>query len=283
MIPASVRIHLEHRWGPVSGAEPVAGGCIHAAARLELDTGPAFLKWSADAPAGMFAAEARGLEALRGAGSGLRVPEVLDVWSGGLLLEWLEPAPRDAGSELRLGRGLAALHRAPGPSDVGDNWIGPLPQCNHPAGGWAEFWITRRLEPQLRSASDAGWLPGRRADWEALFARIPELLAPAERDGMSLLHGDLWSGNVLATRAGPALIDPAVYRGHREVDLAMLELFGGWGPAVLRAYQDQWPLLPGYAEQRRAVYQLYPLLVHVNLFGGAYMEQTARTLQAACF
>jgi fructosamine-3-kinase len=128
-------------------------------------------------------------------------------------------------------------------------------------------------------ARTAGREPGARREWERLFDRLPELLAPGEEDGPSLLHGDLWSGNVLSAAGEPALIDPAVYRGHREADLAMAELFGGFDACFHAAYREARPLLPGYAETRRAVYQLYYLLVHVNLFGGGYVAQTAAMLR----
>jgi fructosamine-3-kinase len=161
-----------------------------------------------------------------------------------------------------------------------DNFIGPLAQENGPAASWAEFWRTRRLQPQLEMARRAGRMPGRAAEWDRLMDRLPELLASAEADGPSLLHGDLWGGNVLAAVEGPALIDPAVYRGHREADLAMTELFGGFGADFRAAYQEAWPLQPGYPA-RRAVYQLWYLLVHVNLFGGGYGAQTEGVLREA--
>src|SRR5215207_4748885 len=125
----------------------------------------------------------------------------------------------------------------------------------------------------------AGCEPGPRRERERLLDSLPEFLAPAEEDGPSLLHGDLWSGNVISAAGAPALIDPAVYRGHREVDLAMTELFGGFDARFYAAYEEAWPLLPGYREARRAVYQLYYLLVHVNLFGGSYVGQTAALLR----
>lgn len=283
MIPAGVRERVEARCGAIRWATPVGGGCINPAARLDLDGSTVFLKWNLEAPGGLFAAEADGLERLRAATTELRVPKVLDAWDTGLLLEWLEPAPRGTGFGEQLGRGLAELHRAPIDGPIPDNWIGPLSQENTPAPSWAEFWVTRRLEPQLRRARDAGRMPGRAADWEALFARILEVFAPAEQDGLSLLHGDLWGGNVLATPSGAALVDPAVYHGHREVDLAMSELFGGFDAAFYAAYAESWPLLPGYTDTRRTIYQLYPLLIHVNLFGGGYIEQTAHLLRSACF
>jgi fructosamine-3-kinase len=291
-LPDAVRWEVEARLGPVRDARPVGGGCINRALRLELGNGRAFLKYNPEAPHGFFAAEARGLDALRAAAAGdLRVPEVLDfrdaeaaagpAW---LLLEWVEPGPRGAAFDERLGRGVAALHRraAGGWGWEEDNFIGPLPQANAPAGRWGELWRDRRLEPRLRAARGAGYAPGAPAEWERLLDALPALLAPAEEDGPSLLHGDLWSGNVLAAAGGvPALVDPAAYRGHREVDLAMAELFGGFAPGFHAAYREARPLLPGYGEGRRAVYQLYYLLVHVELFGSGYVQQTRAALREA--
>jgi fructosamine-3-kinase len=292
MIPDALRSAVEARLGPVRGARNVGGGCINHGMRLELADGPVFLKYNASAAPGMFAAEARGLLALREAADGeLIVPRPL-AWAeaeGGvpawLAMEWLEPASRSGDFAERLGRGLAGLHGLATDDEdqwgwMEDNFIGALPQENGWAGDWPEFWRTRRLEPQLRMARSAGRLPGREADWDRLFARLPDLLGDAEADGPSLLHGDLWGGNVLATADGPALIDPAVYRGHREADLAMTELFGGFGERFYAAYRETWPLLDGY-EARRPVYQLWYLLVHVNLFGGGYVEQTAAVLREA--
>ena len=283
MIPQVVAQRIEARYGRIRRVTPVGGGCINPAASIELDCGPMFLKWNLGVSDGLFAAEASGLQSLAAAATELRVPEVLDAWDTGLLLEWLESASPATDFSCKLGYGLAALHRARPSGTAGNNWIGPLPQNNTPAASWAEFWISRRLEPQLRRARDGARMPGSAADWKSLFARIPEALAPAEQESDSLLHGDLWSGNVLSTVAGPALVDPAVYSGHREVDLAMTELFGGFDAGFYAAYTEVWPLLPGYSEARRAIYQLYPLLVHVNLFGGAYIPQAARLLQSACF
>jgi fructosamine-3-kinase len=289
MIPEAVRAAVEAQLGPVRGAAPVSGGCINHGMRVELADGPVFVKYNADAPAGLFAAEARGLDALRAAADGLVVPRAL-AWAeaeGGapawLALEWLEPSRRAPDFTERLGRGVAGLHRA-GRADgwgwMEDNFIGPLPQANAPAASWAEFWRVRRLEPQLELARRAGRIPGKAAEWDRLMDRLPELLAPADADGPSLLHGDLWGGNVLAAPGGPAIIDPAVYRGHREADLAMTELFGGFGDGFHAAYREAWPLQPGYPV-RRGVYQLWYLLIHVNLFGGGYGAQTAAVLREA--
>jgi fructosamine-3-kinase len=235
----------------------------------------------------MFAAEAYALDQLRDHAAELVVPHVIahaeadgdaPAW---LALEWLHPAPRSPEFLERLGRGLAQMHRASTDPSWGwdrDNFIGSLAQQNAPADTWLGFWRDRRLGPQLNLARRSGRLPGREADWERLFDRLPAILRPADEDGPSLLHGDLWSGNVLSTAMGPALIDPATYRGHREADLAMADLFGGFGDRFHAAYGEVWPLQPGY-EARRPVYQLYYLLGHVNLFGGGYVGQTAETLR----
>ncbi len=279
MLPESLRRSLETHFGSLGEARAVGGGSISRAARVEGPDGPFFLKFGPSTPPGMFAAEAEGLEALACAASGLVVPRVLAVDAAWIALEWLEPAPRAAGFGERLGRGLATLHRSTGTWGwERDNFIGSLPQENTPAATWAEFWWTRRLEPQLRRARTLGRLPAQERDWERLRDALPRLLAPAEEDGPSLLHGDLWSGNYMATARGPALVDPATYRGHREADLAMTELFGGFGADFYAAYEEAWPLRPGYREERRAVYQLYYLLVHVTLFGGAYVQRTAELL-----
>ncbi|MEX2609556.1 MAG: fructosamine kinase family protein [Gemmatimonadota bacterium] len=274
--------------GTVLDARPVGGGCISPAARVQGQDGRVgFLKWaSGDTPAGLFAAEGHGLNALRQAGA-VPVPTVLGVdgdrW---LLLEWLEPAPADAAAWTAFGSGLAALHRS---ADGAwgwetDNFIGPLPQANAPAADWPSFWAERRLAPMLARARRTGHLSAadeRRG--HALLAALPDLLGPAAvRDGPSLLHGDLWSGNAHACAAGLALVDPAVYRGHREVDLAMADLFGGFPEPFWAAYAEAWPLLEG-AARRRAVYQLYYLLVHVILFGGGYVARTRAALGQAGF
>jgi fructosamine-3-kinase len=287
VIPGALRRAVEAHLGPIRSATPVGGGCINHGARVETADGPVFLKYNPQSPAGMFAAEAYGLDRLREHASELVVPRVIahaeadgDVpaW---IAMEWLEPAARSPEFLERLGRGLARMHGATVDRSWGwdqDNFIGSLAQQNAPADTWPGFWRDRRLGPQLDLARRAGRLPGREADWERLLDRLPAILRPADEDGPSLLHGDLWSGNVLSTTVGAALIDPATYRGHREVDLAMADLFGGFGDRFHAAYREVWPPQPGY-DQRRPVYQLYYLLVHVNLFGGGYVGQTGEALR----
>ena len=263
----------------------LSGGDINDAFEVELMSGVrVFLKTNASAPPSMFPAEAAGLDWLRAAGA-LRVPEVLAVSNGRddepgfLVLELLTPGQPLRDFDQRLGRGMAELHRFGAPRFGWErpNFIGSLPQRNQAHDSWADFFWYERLEPQLTRAVTAGLASARlRTGFERLASRLTQLVGPAEAPAR--LHGDLWGGNLHIDESGaPCLIDPAAYGGHREVDLAMMRLFGGFGESVFRAYQEVWPLSPGYAE-RIALYQLYPLLVHLNLFGGSYAESVERSL-----
>ncbi len=274
---------------PIRSHAPVGGGCIAHAARLDTDGGAFFLKYGRGEVARTFAAEAAGLRALREAGSPLVVPEVVAVEAeagnrpGFLLMQWIETGRRGVGFWEDFGRDLAALHRrtAGRYGFDGDNFIGRAPQRNRWADAWPTFFRACRLAPQVATARKQGrWQRAWDAPLDALYRRLDDLLPP--HPPASLLHGDLWSGNVLATRAGrAALVDPAAYYGHREADLAMTELFGGFAPAFYAAYRAAWPLETGYAE-RREVYNLYHLLNHLNLFGGGYAEAVASILKRFC-
>jgi fructosamine-3-kinase len=269
----------------VRGRRPLSGGDINDAFAVELADGRrVFVKTNASAPPEMFPAEAEGLAFLRAAGA-LRIPEVLAVSGGGphapafLVLELLESSERAPGFDERLGQGLAELHRF-GASSFGlarDNFIGSLPQSNRAHATWAEFYWRERLEPQLMRSVASGLANSRlRSGFERLAARLAELVGPEEAPAR--LHGDLWGGNLHVDAAGaPCLIDPAAYGGQREMDLSMMRLFGGFGPRVFDAYAEAYPLAPGHAE-RVSLYQLYPLLVHVNLFGGGYVQAVERGL-----
>ena len=265
----------------------MGGGCINNGARVETRAGRFFLKWNADAGHRFFRVEAEGLGALAATNTVL-TPAVV-ARSGGddgvpwLLLEWIDPGPARDGSWRRLGRELAALHRG-GANDAGrwgwhaDNVIGSLPQPNGWTDDWGDFWARRRIHPLARELLTRGAISARQLGLiERAADRAVRLLGPASlTNGPSLLHGDLWSGNVLFAGGGrPVLIDPAVYIGHREVDLAMCRLFGGFPPPFYAAYAEAWPLSPGH-EQRLPLYQLYPLLVHARLFGGGYVESALR-------
>jgi fructosamine-3-kinase len=268
----------------VARVEPVAGGDVNRALRLRLDDGRTlFVKHRPDAPSGMYAAEADGLSWLAAGDGGLRLPAVAAVGEEEgarfLALEWIERGRPGDGYDERLGRGLAALHAAGAPAFglERDNWIGTLPQQNAQAPTWAAFYGERRLGPLGRQAVDRRLLPAGAGDrLERLIARLDDLCGPQEPP--SRLHGDLWGGNAMADAEGlPVLVDPAVYGGHREVDLAMMRLFGGFSARCFAAYEEASPLAAGH-EDRVDLYQLYPLLVHVLLFGGAYAGRAQRAL-----
>lgn len=261
------------------GRTPVGGGCINAAWRLDGDAGSFFVKLNDAGRAAMFAAEARGLEALAATGT-VRVPRPVCHGRAAdrafLVLEHLDLRPGDGASAARLGTALAALHatRAPAFGWERDNTLGSTPQPNGWVDDWVGFWRRRRLGPQLELAARHGH---RLRGGERLLARLDQLLA-GHTPAPSLLHGDLWGGNWAALADGtPVLFDPAVYYGDRETDLAMTELFGGFDPAFAAAYQEAAPLAAGYP-RRRTLYNLYHVLNHANLFAGGYVGQAQRLI-----
>jgi len=270
---------------PVKSARPLSGGDINQAFEVTLgDRRRVFVKTNPSSPRGMFAAEAKGLGWLASARSTLRIPRVVavsapDAAAQYLALEMIDSARQVADFDEQLGRGLAELHRR-APSGFGldhDNFVGRLPQSNTPEATWAEFYRTRRLGAQLRAAADAGLASGRmKRGFDRLFAALDDLVAPAEPPAR--LHGDLWGGNLLCDDRGlPCMIDAAVYGGHREIDFEMMRLFGGFSARVFAAYDEAWPLADGHGE-RVTLYQLYPLMVHVNLFGGGYVGSVESAL-----
>jgi fructosamine-3-kinase len=259
----------------------VPGGDINRALRAVLEDGrEAFVKYRRGAPVEMYLAEADGLSWLAAAGA-VRVPAVLGVGRGAqpfLALEWLDMR-RSAGGE-ELGRALAALHGA-GADAFGyprDNFIGPLAQANGVRSTWAEFYGEMRLLPMGRAAAAAGGIaPEALHALDRLIARLDDLVGPPEPPAR--LHGDLWSGNAATVGGRPCLLDPAVYGGHREVDLAMMRLFGGFDQACFDAYDEVFPSAAG-AHERVALYQLYPLLVHAVLFGGGYGARASAAIES---
>ena len=264
----------------------VGGGSISNAARVRLgDGGQMLVKWLAGSSSGLFTAERRGLDLLASA-KALRVPQVVAQQEAGgdrpafILMAWLGRSASTPEVAEALGRGLATMHRATADT-YGldhDNFIGANPQPNRPVEDWIDFFREQRLAFQMELAGRNGYLPAERARrMEKVLAGLGDWL-PAQ-PAVSLLHGDLWGGNWLVTAAGEAaLIDPAVYYGHREAELAFTELFGGFPAAFYAAYQQAWPLDGGYGE-RKALYNLYHLLNHLNLFGEGYGGQVDSVLR----
>jgi fructosamine-3-kinase len=265
----------------VVAAERLGGGCVSEASRVRLADGQVvFAKSGSGLARGALAVEAAGLQWLREA-DGPRVPEVFAQTDEVLVLEWVEPGHRQKDTDERLGRGLAALHQA-GADAFGwrhDGFIGSIAQRNTPvADDWPSFWLTRRIEPLARVACARG------AVGEDIIALV-ERLGPRLRhlagdpEEPSRVHGDLWSGNVhVDTNGEPWLIDPAPYGGHREVDIAMLHLFGAPSAGFVGAYHEAHPLADGWRE-RLALWQLEPLLAHAVMFGGSYGASAQAALE----
>jgi len=278
MIPAGVAAALEPITGTLATTRAVGGGSINDSYLLTTPTDERwFLKLNDAARVDMFAAEAAGLEELAAADA-VRVPRPMAHGIAGhqayLLLEYLELGHETSLSAAELGRRLAAQHRVT-QDRFGwdsDNTIGRTPQYNGWCDDWIVFWCERRLGFQLKLARDKGYDHGLLTRGAELLDRVPALLA-GHSPAPSLLHGDLWAGNWGATLAGePVIFDPAVYYGDRETDLAMTQLFGGFPAAFYSAYEAAWPLSPGH-EQRFALYNLYHVLNHLNLFGRSYAAQ----------
>ncbi len=261
----------------------VGGGCINTAYVIEGGGCNYFVKTNTPDKLGMFAAEAAGLDEITETGA-VRVPKPVCWGVAGnqafLVLEYIRLGGDGRGAAERLGGELARMHRFTSPRFGWrcDNTIGSTLQVNEESGDWVGFWREHRLGYQLRLASRNGYEGCLRDLGERLGADLGAFFqgyAPQP----SLLHGDLWCGNVAADKNGrPVIFDPAVYYGDREADLAMTELFGGFSAGFYGMYRDAWPLDPGYGV-RRDLYNLYHVLNHLNLFGGGYANQAERMLE----
>lgn len=284
-LPASLKSELERLFDfRMTDTSFLSGGCINPSVRLDTSQGPFFLKWNDAArfPA-MFEKEALGLQALANSQT-LKIPQVIGTGevegTSYLLLEFLEKTVGTSKSWHQLGHQLAAMHQHTS-GQFGwdsDNYIGSLPQYNAKHESWISFFRAERLMPQVALGAQKGLI---RADvqkqFDLLCQKLPELMPSATKP--SLLHGDLWSGNVLMTlHDTPCLVDPAVYYGHREAELAFTQLFGGFPNSFYDAYQEAYPLENGY-RQRVDLFNLYPLLVHLNLFGEGYLWDIKSILQ----
>ncbi len=289
MIHAQVRDLLERSLSDKTGTEvrildlqSVGGGCINDCYRVESSAGRFFLKVNSDTRfPGMFKAEAKGLELL-GDHSEFAVPKPIIVESSGvqqfLLMEWLESGDAGLDFDQQFGRKLAELHKA-SQSKFGldhSNYIGSLSQSNTAHSTWAEFLWLERLLPQIKLASSSRLMTRAMISGFDLLENRLHSIYPEEQP--SLIHGDLWSGNYGISEDGnPMIFDPAVYYGHREMDLAMMKLFGGFSASIFESYHESFPLENGWNE-RIPIGQLYPLMVHVNLFGSSYCAQVERIL-----
>ena len=239
-----------------------------------------FIKTHADPPPRHFTTEARGLEWLQEV-QAVAVPAMLSVSDDPpyLALQWIEEGQRTLGGEREFGRALATLHQAPCShfGRLDERSTGSLGLPNAPGGSWSRFYATQRLLPLARIAAERGALRGSTIrQIETLATRLDEHVEPGLLP--SRLHGDLWAGNRLVDTEGRSwLIDPASHGGHREFDLAMMQLFGGFGEECWAAYQEQFPLDEGWRE-RVSLHQLAPLIVHAIKFGRAYVGPTEEAL-----
>lgn len=283
-IPAAVETEflrlLEKRFAEkilLRGFSPIAGGCINQGGRVSTSAGDFFIKWNDAAKfPGMFEAEAKGLTLLKACRT-IYIPEVISQgtehnWQF-IVLEFVNSTNRSQSFWKDLGTELAELHRNTDTHFGLDhnNFMGSLRQINDQSIAWIDFFVNNRLQPQLKLATDNGLIsPFVVQKFETLYKKLSSVLATEKP---ALLHGDLWNGNLIINhQGGPCLIDPAVYYGHREVDLAMTRLFGGFADEFYESYHESFPLTPGFRE-RYDIYNLYPLLIHVNLFGSSYIPQ----------
>jgi len=268
----------------VQRKEAVGGGCISHAYRLYTTKGVFFLKWNYSCADDLFVREAECLRELKKfAGDELVIPEVIlageaDELSGFILLENLETGSIPA-QDIKFGRGLAHLHRHQ-QKDFGfnhDNYCGSTPQLNDWKESWIEFFAENRLGFIIRLIQNSRTMSSSDLRvFEKLIDRLDDFMPGNSRS--SLIHGDLWSGNYLYTVNGPAIIDPASYYADREMELSIMQMFGGFSTKMWAAYKEAFPLDAGW-EDRVRIYQIYHILNHYYLFGGSYLQQAISIVQ----
>lgn len=286
MLPTSIANHFKEAFNSeVKSHNRTFGGSINQAAQVQLVDGSRFfVKWNRPALGDIFKKEKEGLDILAQADTDLVIPQVHDLQTNSgldvsfIVLDYIEPCEPNNDFFEQFGRAVAQLH-SHSSHMFGldhDNFIGKLPQDNSQSANWIEFFVECRLRPQFETALNDGLLQSSMiSHFERLLDQLEELL-PEEPP--SLLHGDLWDGNYLATTDNRVCIfDPAVYYGNREIELAFTRLFGGFDDRFYDGYNEVWPLENGF-EKRIDIYNLYPLLVHVNLFGRAYADQVRALL-----
>lgn len=267
----------------ISEMRSVGGGCINEAYAIQTNIGKYFIKYnSASAYPEMFEKEAAGLKILANTKT-VEIPEVIvaaktDNYAY-LMLQYIETGLSSRNFWNDFGTKLADLHRNTSEYFGLDhtNYIGSLIQKNSTHADFFNFFISQRIEPQLKEARNKGAFSlGETRYFDSLFNSLNNII-PIEKP--ALIHGDLWSGNFMVTRDGsPCLVDPAVYYGHREADIAMTQLFGGFQPEFYHSYNQAWPMEKDW-QKRMDIFNLYPLLVHVNLFGGSYARQVLQIIR----
>lgn len=288
MIPEELKQAIQSYWTAqglspeIVGERSVSGGSINSALLLRTPDGSFFLKYnSASQHPQMFAKEFDGLELLASTKT-IRLPKALFYFEGqeysGLLLEFIEEKAYSENYWDMFAFQLSQMHQQTNPS-FGlhfDNYMGSLPQSNTPSSSFVDFFITQRLLPQLKIARDQHEISQQHIKQsERLFEELPSIFS---EEKPALVHGDLWSGNLMSDETGsPVLMDPACYYGHREVDIAMTTMFGGFSPQFYQSYHQHHPLEKGWSD-RLKYYNLYPILIHVNLFGSSYLNSLESVL-----
>lgn len=277
---------LSEKYGKPVAVEtvvPVSGGCINETAKVKTSEGVFFAKWNhLNKFPRMLQAEGKGLQLLAKTNE-ITVPYLVAEKDSNnkqyLILEYIQSTLPKKKFWREFGNSLAKLHKHTSEKFGLDhnNYIGSLPQSNRYYDSWDDFFILERLEPQVKAARDAGKIGNSITQkFSRLFSKLENIFPPEKP---SLLHGDLWSGNYMVGSKGePVIIDPAVYYGHREMDLAMTKLFGGFDSDFYSAYVEEFPMENNW-QKRTDICNLYPLMVHVNLFGGGYILQVESILR----
>ena len=260
---------------------PLGGGCIGNAMKVTTENGNQYFVKSYE-NSRMHHAESNGLNELKTANS-IRIPRVLKVNDDFLIIEFIESAEKVSDFSEKFGRQFADLHKNNGSKFgyIEDNFIGTTDQINIPQNdNWAEFYMENRLMYQFRLTEKNGHATAELREGIKHIEKNIEKILEGSEELPSLLHGDLWGGNYIVDQRGnPCLIDPAVYFGHREADLAMTKLFGGFDSTFYSSYNEEYPLKEGW-EYRENLYKLYHILNHLNLFGGSYYSQTVSLINS---
>lgn len=277
-----LRSHLKQEVS-MGSFDPASGGCINNSGRLKTSSGDFFIKWNSNEKyPKMFEKEAKGLRLLSSSNC-VRVPAVVGTAEANkdalLLLEFIKSEPRQKDFFSVFGKSLAKLH-SQSSDKFGldqDNYIGSLPQSNKQHDDFISFFIDERLEKQNTIAYNDGKISKNDLKkLQALYGKLNEIF-PVEKP--SLLHGDLWSGNFIEDEKGAfCMIDPAVHFGHREAELSFTKLFGGFDKEFYDSYHSVFPLEAGF-DARTDIYNLYPLMVHLNIFGGGYINDVKGVLK----